>query len=111
MRIIDAATAKPSDLARPEPTRVEGPLTLEAVILELCAAQPSGKSIDPMLAATTFTERRGDEPIAWRKHLTEVRRVAIKLAVAGRLVILRKGKPVDPLDFRGVFRLALPAAD
>ena len=111
MRIIDAAKAKPSDLARPEPAAVEGPLTLEAVILELCGAQPHGKSIDPMLAATTFTQRRGDEPIAWRKHLTEVRRVAIKLAVAGRLVILRKGKPVDPLDFRGVFRLALPAAD
>jgi hypothetical protein len=25
----------------------------------------------------------------------------------GRLVILRKGRPVDPEDFRGVYRLAL----
>ena len=111
MRIIDAAKAKPGDLAKVPLAPVEGPLTLEAVILELCTAELRGKSIDPMLAATTFTQRRGDEPIAWRKHLTDVRRVAIKLALAGRLVILRKGKPVDPLDFRGVFRLALPAAD
>jgi len=111
MRIIDASKAKPHGGATPDPAPQDAPLTLEAVILDLCAAQKPGKSIDPMLAATTFTERRGDEPIAWRKHLTEVRRVAVKLALAGRLVILRKGKPVDPLDFRGVFRLALPSGD
>lgn len=38
-----------------------------------------------------------------------VRRVAVKLAQAGALVILRKGKPVpDPAAFKGVYRLALP---
>jgi hypothetical protein len=26
-------------------------------------------------------------------------------------VIYRKGKPVDPLDFRGVYRLGLPRQD
>jgi hypothetical protein len=26
----------------------------------------------------------------------------------GRLVILRKGRPVDPDEFRGVYRLRLP---
>ena len=111
MRIIDASKAKPHDAAAIEPTPHDAPLTLEAVILALCAAESPGKSIDPMLAATTFTQRRGDEPIAWRKHLTEVRRVAVRLALAGRLVILRKGKPVDPLDFRGVYRLRLPSGD
>jgi hypothetical protein len=38
-----------------------------------------------------------------------VRRVAVRLAHAGRIAILRKGKPVDPDDFRGIYRLALPA--
>jgi hypothetical protein len=27
---------------------------------------------------------------------------------AGRIVILRKGRPVDPDDFKGVYRLSLP---
>ena len=26
----------------------------------------------------------------------------------GRVVLLRKGRPVDPDDFRGVYRIALP---
>jgi len=37
-----------------------------------------------------------------------VRRAAVRLALAGRLVIYRKGKPVDPADFKGVYRLGLP---
>jgi len=35
----------------------------------------------------------------------------VDLAQAGRLVIYRKGKPVDPLDFKGVYRLGLPRHD
>jgi hypothetical protein len=36
---------------------------------------------------------------------------AIGLARQGRLVIYRKGKPADPDDFRGVYRLGLPRID
>lgn len=32
----------------------------------------------------------------------------MRLAHAGRVAILRKGKPVDPDDFRGIYRLTLP---
>jgi hypothetical protein len=39
---------------------------------------------------------------------TAVRRAAVKLALDGRLVIYRKGKPVDPADFKGVYRVGLP---
>jgi hypothetical protein len=39
--------------------------------------------------------------------MTPVRRAAIGLALAGRIDILRKGKPVDPVDVRGVIRLRL----
>jgi len=39
-----------------------------------------------------------------------IRRVAVRLMKEGRIVILRKGKPVDPNDFRGVYRLGLPAS-
>jgi len=40
--------------------------------------------------------------------LQPVRRAAIRLALEGRLTILRKGKPADPSDFKGVYRLTLP---
>ncbi len=47
----------------------------------------------------------------WHALLTPIRRAAVELAQAGRLVIYRKGKPVDPTDFRGVYRLGLPRQD
>ena len=47
----------------------------------------------------------------WHALLMPIRRAAVKLALAGRLVIYRKGKPADPNDFRGVYRLGLPRQD
>ena len=47
----------------------------------------------------------------WVDLLAPIRRAAVDLAQAGRLVIYRKGKPVDPLDFKGVYRLGLPRHD
>jgi hypothetical protein len=43
--------------------------------------------------------------------LQGVRAAAVRLADAGRLVIYRKGKPVDPHDFRGVYRLGAPNSE
>jgi hypothetical protein len=37
-----------------------------------------------------------------------IRRVAVRLMKQGRVVLLRKGRPVDPDDFRGVYRIAFP---
>jgi hypothetical protein len=34
----------------------------------------------------------------------------VRLMKEGRIVILRKGKPVDPDNFCGVYRLGLPAS-
>jgi uncharacterized protein DUF3253 len=48
---------------------------------------------------------------SWPDLLVPIRRAAIELAMAGRLVIYRKGKPVDPADFKGVYRLGLPRHD
>jgi hypothetical protein len=47
----------------------------------------------------------------WHGLLVPIRRAAVALAQAGRLVIYRKGKPADPNDFRGVYRLGLPRQD
>jgi hypothetical protein len=47
----------------------------------------------------------------WHALLMPIRRAAVALAEAGRIVIYRKGKPADPNDFRGVYRLGLPRQD
>jgi hypothetical protein len=86
------------------------PDDLPTTILALCAAQ-SGRTICPTDAAQAFAKARGEDAMAWRSHLQDVRRAAVKLAGEGRLVIYRKGKPVDPNDFRGVYRLGAPRDD
>ena len=96
----------PSSLQRSETL-----LSLDETILTLCRATPPGRTICPTDAAQAFARERREDELAWRGHLSEVRRTAVRLAAAGRLVIYRKGKPVDPSDFRGVYRLGLPSRD
>ena len=43
--------------------------------------------------------------------MTPIRRVAVRLAHEGRVVIYRKGKPADPDNFKGVYRIGLPRQD
>jgi uncharacterized protein DUF3253 len=79
--------------------------SLDEAILDVLA-QPGTKTLSaPEIATAIATD--GD----WHELLTPIRRAAITLAQAGRLVIYRKGKPVDPSDFRGVYRLGLPRHD
>jgi hypothetical protein len=75
-----------------------------AAIFELLAGEPAGKSISPEAVA------RAVEPEGWRRLLSHVRGAAIGLAREGRLVITRHGKPADPDDFKGVWRMKLPDA-
>lgn len=78
--------------------------TAEATILRLLA-EAGGKTVSPTDAAR---ELQSNE---WHLLMPSVRRAAIKLALAGQIVIYRKGKPVDPNDFKGVYRLGLPRQD
>ena len=80
-------------------------------ILALCAKSSPDKTIDPGDAAKAHADATGGDDLAWRNWLQQVRRAAVKLATEGRLVIYRKGKPADPADFRGVYRLGLPRGD
>jgi len=84
---------------------------LAAIIEELCAMAPAGRTICPTDAAKAFAEARGEDELGWRSHLAAVRRTSVRLALEGRLVIYRKGKVVDPTDFRGVYRLGAPSAE
>ncbi len=73
--------------------------TIEDAILALTDARGPAKTICPSEAARAIGGAH------WRALLPEVRRTAVRLALAGSIEIVRKGKPVDPRDFKGVYRL------
>lgn len=80
---------------------------LDRTILDLVAARGAGKTICPSEAARALA---GNDPTAWSRLMPLVRRAAIRLMKEGRVEIRRKGRVVDPDDFRGVYRLALPGS-
>ena len=102
----DNPPAKPPKAPKPAPDKPER-LPLEETILQLCADRGADKSICPTDAAKAFALARGEDDLAWRRWLTQVRSTAVGMARQGRLIIYRKGKPADPEDFRGVYRLGL----
>lgn len=82
------------------------PAHIEAAILRLLEEASAGRTISPAEAARAL-----DPGPQWHMLMPAVRRTAVRLALAGRLVIYRKGKPVDPNDFKGVYRLGWPRQD
>jgi hypothetical protein len=73
---------------------------LRETILRMTAARGTAKSICPSEVARGLAN-------AWQGLMTRVRRQAEALAQEGRIEILRKGKPVEPRDVKGVIRLRL----
>lgn len=81
------------------------PEAIEETILRLIAERGAGKTICPSEAARALG---GLHPDGWGPLMKPVRAASVRLAREGKLSILRKGRAVDPNDFRGVYRLALP---
>jgi len=77
---------------------------LEETMLALVAARGEGRTVGPSEVARALG---GDHPDGWGPLMRPVRQVAVRLMKEGRIVILRKGRPVDPDDFRGVYRLTI----
>ena len=84
---------------------------LDETILALCMDAGPPRTICPTDVAKAYAAARDEDALAWRSHLGEVRRRAVTLAEQGRIVIYRKGKPIDPAETRGVIRLGLPRHD
>jgi len=82
------------------------PALIEERLLALVAERGPGKTICPSDVARDIG---GPHPDGWSPLMQPVRQVAVRLMKEGRVAILRKGRPVDPDDFRGVYRIALPA--
>jgi hypothetical protein len=78
---------------------------IEDTILEKLAALGPGKSIEPADVAKAV------QPEQWQRMLPRVRTTALGMMRQGRLVITKKGKPVDPSNFKGVIRLRLPTLE
>ncbi len=83
------------------------PEEIEATLLELANARGPDRTLDPAEVARALG---GDHPDGWGPLMQPVRRAAVRLMKQGRVVITRKGRPVDPDDFRGTYRLAMPSA-
>jgi DNA-binding GntR family transcriptional regulator len=75
---------------------------IDAAILSQTAACAPGSSISPNDVAQALATE-------WRPLLGAVRSRAAILARDGLIEILRKGKPIDPAEMRGVFRLRAKA--
>lgn len=78
---------------------------LRDTILSLAVDRGRGKSICPSEAARALA---GPNEKQWRRLMKPIRDVAVTMARGGDIVILRKGKPVDPDNFKGVYRITLP---
>ncbi|AWM86719.1 DUF3253 domain-containing protein [Microvirga sp. 17 mud 1-3] len=78
---------------------------IEETMLALVAARGEGRTVGPSEVARALG---GDQPDGWGRLMQPVRQVAVRLMKEGRIVILRKGRPVDPDDFKGVYRLTVP---
>ena len=75
---------------------------IEETLFALLSQVQKGESINPNDVAKTINRE------TWQRELPKVRAVAIGLARQGRLEILRKGKPIEPEGFKGVYRLRMP---
>jgi Protein of unknown function (DUF3253) len=89
-------------------TSTASPESLEQTILSIAAARGPDKTLCPSDVARALG---GPHPDGWGPLMQPIRRVAVRMAKEGRLVITRRGKAVDPDDFRGVYRLGLPRDD
>src|SRR3954447_3476637 len=80
-------------------------IPLEQSILDALMRAGTGTLSAPEIAHAIAPE--GD----WHRLLLPIRRAAVALAQTGALVIYRKGKPADPDDYPGIYRLRLPRQD
>ena len=81
---------------------------LREAILSLANGRGNEKTFCPSEAARLMG---GPHPDGWGPMMQPIRKEAVALAIEGKIVIYRKGRPVDPLDFKGVYRIGLPRLD
>ncbi|HEX7799060.1 MAG TPA: DUF3253 domain-containing protein [Asticcacaulis sp.] len=76
---------------------------IEETIEALLSQARDGESISPNDVAKVLN------PDGWRRELPKIRAVVVGLTRRGRLEMLRKGRPTEPEEVRGVYRIRKPA--
>jgi hypothetical protein len=87
----------------PKPRKVSDDEVRET-ILTMCREAGLSRTIKPEAVAHTVL------PDFWQTLLKRIRLTSKQLAAAGKIVILRKGQPADPNDFKGLYRLQITEA-
>ena len=76
------------------------------VLLLMAAEAVGGKAIAPDAVARAIA---GKNEKVWRRLMKPVKDEAIRLAKEEKVILLRKGKPVDPDRVHGLYRIRLRA--
>ncbi|BBE71420.1 DUF3253 domain-containing protein [Oharaeibacter diazotrophicus] len=83
-----------------DPRRVKA-AEIRARMTSLAAERGPGRNVDPMEVAVAIA---GHDEKIWRRLMKPIKEEAKRLAAAGEIVVLRKGKPTDPETLRGLWR-------
>jgi len=75
---------------------------LSQTILSMLSERGPGKTICPSEVARAIA---GSDEKQWRLLMKPIRAEAVRLAHEGQLTVRRKGKIVDPDDFKGIYRI------
>lgn len=78
---------------------------IEETLFDLLSQVREDESISPNQVAKAI------DAANWQRELPKIRAVIIGLARQGRIEVLRKGKPVEPEGFKGVYRVRLPESE
>ena len=70
-------------------------------ILEMCGEAGPEKNVTPAAIAQELAD------FDWQSLLKRIKQTAARQAKAGYIHIIRKGKPADPDDFKGVYKVRL----
>lgn len=97
----------PEELEETPEVKADDPVVV--AILEAVAGGKTPTFQDVARAIAKERAKPKDGPNLWRRYLNAVKQQSVHLAKAGRIEIVRKGKAVDPKDFRGIVRLRLPS--
>jgi hypothetical protein len=78
---------------------------IEETLFDLLSQVRKDESISPNQVAKAI------DATNWQRELPKIRAVIIGLARQGRLEVLRKGKPIEPEGFKGVYRVRLAGSE
>lgn len=81
---------------------------LRAAILQAAHERGAGRSVCPSEVARALA---GLDEKAWRLLMKPIRAVAVAMADDGEIRLTRKGKPVDPRAFKGIYRITLGSGE